>query len=110
MTSLTNHIKKMNDSNPNAPYYNIPVLAYQVRVYLNVNCRFLYDVVSIYILRTQMETIVRFPFFVIANLLFARPLPTDGDMAEDHGAPEAGQLPRVWTRESPKSPLLDSAE
>ena len=29
-------------------------------------------------------------------------------MAEDHGAPEAGQLPRVWTRgrrdrESPKS-------
>ena len=31
-----------------------------------------------------------------------------GGMAEDHGAPEAGQLPRVWTRgcretESPKS-------
>ena len=24
-------------------------------------------------------------------------------MAKDHGAPEAGQLPRVWTRESPKS-------
>ena len=31
-------------------------------------------------------------------LLFTRPLPRDGDMAEDHGAPEAGQLPRVGTR------------
>ena len=25
-------------------------------------------------------------------------LPRDGGMAEDHGAPEAEQLPRVWTR------------
>ena len=24
-------------------------------------------------------------------------------MAEDHGAPEAGKLPRIWIRESPKS-------
>ena len=31
-------------------------------------------------------------------LLFTRPLPRDGGMAEDHGAPEAGKLPRVWTR------------
>ena len=42
-------------------------------------------------------------------------------MAEDHGAPEAGQLPRVWTRgrreidgrqrlSGAKSPYLDSAE
>ena len=31
-------------------------------------------------------------------LLITRPLPRDGDMAEDYGAPEAGQLPRVWTR------------
>ena len=31
-------------------------------------------------------------------LLVARPLPRDGGMAEDHGAPEARQLPRVWTR------------
>ena len=31
-------------------------------------------------------------------LLFTRPLPRNGGMAEDHGAPEAGQLPRVWTR------------
>ena len=31
-------------------------------------------------------------------LLFTRPLPRDGGMAEDHGASEAGQLPRVWTR------------
>ena len=42
-------------------------------------------------------------------------------MAEDHGAPEAGQLSRVWTRgrretesrqrvSGVKSPLLDSAE
>ena len=26
------------------------------------------------------------------------PTPSDEGMAEDHGAPEAGQLPRVWTR------------
>ena len=25
-------------------------------------------------------------------------LSRDGGMAEDHGAPEAGKLPRVWTR------------
>ena len=26
-----------------------------------------------------------------------RPIPRDGGMAEDHGAPEAGQLPKAWT-------------
>ena len=31
-------------------------------------------------------------------LLVTRPLPRDGGMAEDHGAPEAEKLPRVWTR------------
>ena len=31
-------------------------------------------------------------------LLVTRLLPRDGGMAEDHGAPEAGQLPKVWTR------------
>ena len=31
-------------------------------------------------------------------LLVTRPLPRDGGMAEDHGAPEAGQLPRIWNR------------
>ena len=30
-------------------------------------------------------------------LLFTLPLPRDGGMAEDHGAPKAGKLPRVWT-------------
>ena len=31
-------------------------------------------------------------------LLFTRSLPRDGDMADNHGAPETEQLPRVWTR------------
>ena len=31
-------------------------------------------------------------------LLVTRPLSRDGGMAEDHGAPEAGQLSRAWTR------------
>ena len=31
-------------------------------------------------------------------LLVTQPLQRDGRMAEDHGAPETGQLPRVWTR------------
>ena len=26
-------------------------------------------------------------------------LPRDGGMVEDHGTPEAGKLPRVWTRD-----------
>ena len=30
-------------------------------------------------------------------LLATRTLPRDGGMAEDHGAPDAGQLPRAWT-------------
>ena len=53
--------------------------------------------------------------------LVTRLLPRNGGMAEDHGAPEAGQLPRVWTRgrretqsrqrvSGAKSPWLDSAE
>ena len=35
--------------------------------------------------------------YVLLLLLITRPFPRDGGMAEDHGAPEAGQLPRVWT-------------
>ena len=31
-------------------------------------------------------------------LLVTRPLPRAGSMAEDHGAPEAGQFSSVWTR------------
>ena len=43
---------------------------------------------------------------VVVVVVVTRPLSRDGGMAEDHGAPEAGQLPRAWTRgrgESPKS-------
>ena len=45
---------------------------------------------------------------VVVVVVVTRPLPRDGGMAEDHGAPEAGQLPKAWTRgrnktESPKS-------
>ena len=54
-------------------------------------------------------------------VVVTRPLPRDGGMAEDHGAPEPGQLPSAWTRghketesrqrvSGPESPLLDSAE
>ena len=35
---------------------------------------------------------------VVAVVVVARPLPRIGGMAEDHGSPEAGQLPRVWTK------------
>ena len=31
-------------------------------------------------------------------VVVARPLPRGGGVAEDHGAPEARQLPGVWTR------------
>ena len=31
-------------------------------------------------------------------LLITRPFPRDEGMVEDHGAPQAGKLPRVWTR------------
>ena len=41
-------------------------------------------------------------------VVVTRPFPRDGGIAEDHGPPEAGHLPRAWTRgrretESPKS-------
>ena len=35
---------------------------------------------------------------VVVAVVVTPPLPTDGGMAEDHGAPEAGQLSGVWTR------------
>ena len=51
-------------------------------------------------------------FFLLTVVVVTRPLPMDGSMAADHGAPEAGQLHRAWTRdrkerdrESPKSEL-----
>ena len=34
----------------------------------------------------------KIPVVVVTQLL-----PRDGGMAEDHGAPESGKLPRVWT-------------
>ena len=34
---------------------------------------------------------------VVVVVVVTRPLPRDRGMAEDHGAPEAGQLPRAWT-------------
>ena len=37
-------------------------------------------------------------FVQLLLLLVTQPLPRDGGMAEDHGAPEAGQLPSVWVR------------
>uniref|UniRef100_H2YU53 MHD domain-containing protein n=1 Tax=Ciona savignyi TaxID=51511 RepID=H2YU53_CIOSA len=30
MSALVSHVKKMTDSNPNSPYYNIPVMSYQL--------------------------------------------------------------------------------
>ena len=35
---------------------------------------------------------------LVVVVVFTCALPRDGGMAEDHGAPEAGQLPRVWNR------------
>ena len=43
-------------------------------------------------------TFSRSLLLLLLVLLFTRPLPRDGGMAEDHGAPEAEKLPRVWTR------------
>ena len=46
-------------------------------------------------------------------LLVTRPLPRDGGMAEDHGSPEAGQLPRVLTsgrRETESRQRVSGAE
>ena len=39
------------------------------------------------------QSFVDMASFVVVNRL----LPTDGGMAEDHGAPEAEKLPRAWT-------------
>ena len=37
---------------------------------------------------------------VVAVVIVTQPLPRDGGMAENHGAPEAGQLARAWSRGS----------
>ena len=36
---------------------------------------------------------------VVVVIVVTRLLPRDGGMAEDHGSPEAGQLPRAWTKD-----------
>ena len=61
------------------------------------------------------------PLSLLLLLLFTPPLSRDGGMVEDHGAPEAGKLPRIWARgcketvsrqrvSGTKSPQLDSAD
>ena len=45
----------------------------------------------------RLQTFIAF-FRLLLLLLVTRPLPRDGGMAEDHGATEAGKIPRVWTR------------
>ena len=35
---------------------------------------------------------------VVVVAVVTRSLPRDGAMAEDHGAPETGRLPKTWTR------------
>ena len=58
---------------------------------------------------------------IVVVAVVIQPLPMDVGMAEDHGAPEAEQLPETWTRgrkeiesrqraSSTKCPYLDSAE
>ena len=52
-----------------------------------------------FVLRSYVWKIVRvFSYQFMLLLLVTRPLPRDGAMVEDHGTPEAGQLPWVWTR------------
>ena len=34
---------------------------------------------------------------LLTLVVVIRLIPRDGGMAEDHGAPEAGQLPKAWT-------------
>ena len=63
--------------------------------------------------------VINSPFVVV--VVVTQTLPRYGAMAEDHGAPEAGQLTTAWTRgrketesrqreSGAMSPLLDSAE
>ena len=60
-------------------------------------------VASSFLQELSVEQVVK--FFRLRNmplllllLLITQLLPRDGGMAEDHGAPEAGQLSRTWTR------------
>ena len=68
---------------------------------------------KIYVLRTiasccalveQIVTLAAALQYLLKNLftvvvVATRPLPRDGSMAEDHGASEAKQFPRAWTRD-----------
>ena len=57
----------------------------------------------------------------VRAVVVTQPLSKNGGMAEDHGPPETGQLPRTWTKDrretksrqrasGAKSQLLESAE
>ena len=39
------------------------------------------------------------PQGLLLLLLITQPLPRDGAMAGDHGAPESGQFPMAWNRD-----------
>ena len=55
--------------------------------------------ILVILLQTWKRTLKQFPLLLLL-LLVTQPLPRNRSMAEGHGAPEAGQLPRVWTRGS----------
>ena len=57
-------------------------------------CVFVSPIVSEELNRTQGQ-IERSAVVVVVT----RPLPRDGGIAEDHGAPESWQLLRAWTRD-----------
>ena len=46
-------------------------------------------------IKSFFKHVVTFTLILLLLLLFTRPFPRDGGMAEDHGAPEAGQLPTL---------------
>ena len=48
-------------------------------------------------LSDDASKIARF-VIVVVDVVDYQTLPRDGGLAEDHGAPEVGQLPRAWTR------------
>ena len=54
------------------------------------------------VIRVALFIYLRFHFKKFEHkkllLLVTLPIPRDGGMVDDHGAPEARQLPRVWTK------------
>uniref|UniRef100_H2YU55 MHD domain-containing protein n=1 Tax=Ciona savignyi TaxID=51511 RepID=H2YU55_CIOSA len=94
MSALVSHVKKMTDSNPNSPYYNIPVMSYQLSSAAG------YDMVPLHISSTwvcdMQSTDICIDYKYVCNPKLHTPVkniqvivPVDGGVTNHQSVPQA---------------------